>query len=410
MKKEIAIIGGGPAGLMAAEVLATAGCSVTIYERKSSIGRKFLMAGRGGLNITHSEPLDRFLTRYGENQNILTPAIQSFTPDDLRAWSENLGQETFVGSSGRVFPKSLKASPLLRAWILRLENLGVTVNRQYDWTGWNDDGSLSFHTATGKIECLKPDATLLALGGASWPSLGSDGGWVKYLQAKQIPIASLRPSNCGFAVLWTPFFKEKFAGQPLKSISITFQKTTINGEIMIAQNGVEGGGIYALSSRLRDEIELHGTATLQIDLRPSSTHSDIVARLKTPRGKQSFASYLKKTLNLAPLSIALIHEAQNDCQNLSPESLADLIKAISLTLTAPFPLERAISTAGGVKFEAIDEDYMLKSLPGVFLAGEMLDWEAPTGGYLLQATFATGRAAACGMLKWLKIPLDRHAQ
>jgi uncharacterized flavoprotein (TIGR03862 family) len=403
MKNDVAIIGGGPAGLIAAEFLAKDGFAVTLYERKPSLGRKFLMAGRGGLNITHSEPLDQFLTRYGQTETLLSPVIKNFTPTDMREWCHELGQDTFIGSSGRVFPKSLKASPLLRAWIARLENLGVIILRHHEWMGWNDNGDLLFRTKASEQPVTKThSATLLALGGGSWPSLGSDGTWMKYLAEKNISLAPLRSANCGFVVEWSQIFKDKFVGAPLKSLSVTHHDKTHHGEIMITQNGIEGGSIYALSSFLRDDIEQTGSTQITIDLRPEMCTDDLEQRLQNTRGKQSFSTYLKKTLNLSQASIGLLYETNRECQNMASADLAKLIKSIPLTLTKTFPIDKAISTAGGIEFKAMDKNYMLSNLPGVFVAGEMIDWEAPTGGYLLQATFATGIAAAKGISSWFK--------
>ncbi|MGZ9097845.1 MAG: NAD(P)/FAD-dependent oxidoreductase [Micavibrio sp.] len=399
---EIAIIGGGPAGLMAAEVIASAGHAVTVYERKPTPGRKFLMAGRGGLNLTHSEEYEPFIARYGRAAEWLAPVIQKFPPSALQDWCEGLGQPTFVGTSGRIFPESLKASPLLRAWKARLDQLGVRFVFQQDWTGWDADGSLLIADEQGQVTTIKPDATILALGGASWPKLGSDGGWVAILKAQGIPVTPLRPANCGFAVAWSDHFRERFAGQPLKPVTLRFAGKTVQGEVMITANGVEGGAIYALSAALRDEIDLNGAATMMCDLRPGLSAADLVERLQTPRGSQSLSTYLQKSGGLSPVAINLIREvAGKDIPDQTPHALAQQIKNLPLTVTAPFPLDRAISTAGGIPRDAFDDHFMLRARPGVFVAGEMLDWEAPTGGYLLQATFSTAVAAANGVLDWL---------
>ncbi len=396
----VAIIGGGPAGLIAAETLAAAGKRVIVYERKTSLGRKFLMAGRGGLNITHSEPLDKFLTRYGQSSEFLSPFLHDFTPGRLREWCEGLGEETFTGTSGRVFPKSFKASPLLRAWIKRLEKLNVEFKMQREWTGWDAQGNLVFKLADGTDETVKASAVLLALGGASWPNLGSDGGWTRILAEKNISVAALQPANCGFIVDWSDIFRDKFAGQPLKTISVTFAGKTVPGEIMMSRNGIEGGAIYALSSTLRDSLERGEDTILTIDLRPSLTIESILEKLSTPRKRQSFSSYMERALGLNPLSINLLREADLKVTDYKNDELAALIKAVPVRLKAPFPIERAISSAGGIRLDALNGDLMIRGMPGVFAAGEMLDWEAPTGGYLLQASFATGYAAAAGILNY----------
>ncbi len=384
---------------MAAETLAANGYAATVYDRKPSVGRKFLMAGRGGLNITHSEPLEHFLDRYGAARAWIGPIIENFTPDEMRLWCHDLGQETFIGSSGRIFPKSFKASPLLRAWIARLESAGTRFVTQHDWTGWDDQGRFTFLTPGHETIAVSANAALLALGGASWPKLGSDGSWVPLLAEKNVPLAPLRPANCGFHVNWSQVFREKYAGQPLKSVSLSFSGKTISGDAMIGKNGIEGGAIYALSAPLRDMIDKTRSANLTVDLRPGLTLRALRDKLESPRQGNSFSNYLRKTLNLPPVAIGLIYECGG--QNLPPPALAALIKDIPLLLESPFPIDRAISTAGGVMLDAIDENMMLKQFPGVFVAGEMLDWEAPTGGYLLQASFATGKAAGTGMAKWL---------
>ncbi len=400
MKRSVAIIGGGPAGLMAAEILAGNGYAVTLYERKPSLGRKFLMAGRGGLNLTHSEEFESFMRRYGLAEKFLRPVIEKFSPGDLRAWCEELGQETFVGSSGRVFPKAMKASPLLRAWIERLTNLGVQFKLRHTWTGQNENGNI-FETEN-KTEIIKVDATLLALGGASWPGLGSDGSWVEILKKYNIPVVPLQPANCGFGVQWSDIFRDKFSGQPLKSVTIRTGGKSVQGEAVIVRNGIEGGVIYALSSVIREEISENCSAVIHIDLRPALSHENLMQKLSVPRGRNSFSTWLHKTLNLPPVAISLLREVDRDVQNRDEAQLAALIKDIPLKLDAPFAIDRAISSAGGIKPDAIDQNSMLKNLPGTFAAGEMLDWEAPTGGYLLQASFATGAAAAHGIMQYLK--------
>lgn len=397
----VAVIGAGPAGLMAAEALSAGGAAVTVYERMPSPARKFLLAGRGGLNLTHSEPFDVFLSRYGAAAPHLKAALEAFPPDALRAWSAGLDQPTFVGSSGRVFPASLKTSPLLRAWLRRLAVSGVTLLTRHRWTGWDDGGSLTF-THGDAIATALPDATILALGGASWPHLGADGTWVDSLRAGA-DIAPLRPANSGFLVDWSPVFRERFAGQPLKRLALSFGDVRVRGEAMITNAGLEGGGLYALSSHLREAIAAHRHAVVHIDLRPDLPLADLIRRLGTERGKQSISTHLRKTLKLATAAIGLLNEATapRRLATLTDEETAHLIKAVPIRLTGTAPIARAISTAGGVTFASLDEHFMLRTRPGVFLAGEMLDWEAPTGGYLLQATFATGLAAARGALHWL---------
>ena len=400
----VTIIGAGPAGLMAAEVLAQGGAGVTVYDAMPSAGRKFLMAGRGGLNLTHSEALPAFLTRYGAAMPQLAAAIEAFPPNALRAWSEALGQPTFIGSSGRVFPQAFKASPLLRAWLRRLDSIGVQFRLRYRWTGWEDDGHLSFQTLDGK-HVVNPRATVFALGGASWPRLGSDGTWVDMLAAKGVTISPLRPANCGFTVAWSDIFRDRFEGHPLKGVALTFGPHSVRGEVMVTRTGIEGGAVYAFSAVLREAIANSGQATLRIALRPDLEMQDLIARLSGPRGKQSFSNWLRKAAHLSPVSIGLLQEAAIASDVLlssrSPESLAGLINAVPVELNGLAPIARAISTAGGISFSEIDADFMIRRLPGIFAAGEMLDWEAPTGGYLLQAAFATGAAAGRGALKWL---------
>jgi uncharacterized flavoprotein (TIGR03862 family) len=398
----IAIVGAGPAGLIAAETLAAAGRRVTVYDHMASAGRKFLMAGRGGLNLTHSEPLDTFLTRYGSAAERLRPVIEAFPPAALRAWAEGLGQTTFVGSSGRVFPDTMKASPLLRAWLGRLASLGVDFAMRHRWSGWTPDGRLVFATPAGEI-AVAADATVLALGGASWPRLGSDAAWVGILEQAGVRVAPLTPANCGFVIDWSETMRQRFAGSPLKRIALSFAGRVIRGEAMITSTGLEGGAVYALSAPLRDAIAAHGTATLTVDLRPDLDARALAARLGKPRGKQSRSTFLRKAAGLSPPAIALVNEvlAQRKAEP-DTAALAVLIKALPLRLTATAPIARAISSAGGVAFDEIDQAFMLRRKPGVFVAGEMLDWEAPTGGYLLTACFATGMAAAKGVQNWLR--------
>ena len=405
LQTKTAVIGAGPAGLMAAEVLAQGGAGVTVYDAMASVGRKFLLAGRGGLNLTHSEPLPAFLARYGKAMPQLAPAIDAFPPDALRRWSEALGQPTFVGSSGRVFPEAFKASPLLRAWLRRLDSMGVQFALRHRWTGWDSDGRLSFVTPDGP-RTVDADANVLALGGASWPRLGSDGGWVETLAAKGVTISPLRPANCGFTVAWSDIFRDRFEGQPLKGAAFSFGGQALRGEAVITRTGIEGGALYALSADLREAIMASGEATLHIALRPELDINDLVTRLSAPRGKQSFSNWLRKAAQLSPVGIGLLQEAAvvsgAPLTSHSPVALAGLINAVPVKLNGVAPIARAISTAGGISFAEIDAGFMIRRLPGVFAAGEMLDWEAPTGGYLLQASFATGAAAGRGALRWLE--------
>ena len=400
----VAIIGAGPAGLMAAEVLAQGGAGVTVYDAMASAGRKFLMAGRGGLNLTHSEPLPAFLARYREAVPWLQAAISAFPPQALREWSAALGQPTFVGSSGRVFPESFKASPLLRAWLRRLDSQGVRFAFRHRWSGLDAQGRLRFQSPDGD-RFIEAHATILALGGASWPRLGSDGAWVDVLAAKGVAISSLRPANCGFTVGWSDVFRDRFEGQPLKGVEFKFGSLAVRAEAIITRSGIEGGAIYALSAELREAILKAGEATLQVALRPDLGAQEIVERSSAPRGKQSFSNFLRKTFNLSPVTIGLLQEAAissgSSLSSLSPQALADLVNAVPIKLTGVAQLARAISTAGGIALDELDESYMLRRLPGMFAAGEMLDWEAPTGGYLLQASFATGAAAGRGAMRWL---------
>ena len=364
-----------------------------------SVGRKFLMAGRGGLNLTHSQAFEGFVGRYGEAAARLRPMLEAFPPSALVAWAEGLGQPTFVGSSGRVFPKALKASPLLRAWLARLATAGVEVRTRHEWLGWTADGALRFRTTAGETT-VTADATLLALGGASWPRLGADGGWTAILAGVGVPTTPLRPANMGFDIAWSPVMA-RFAGQPLKGVALRFDGQTVRGEAMVTARGLEGGALYALSAPLRDAIAASGAATLEIDLRPDASHADLAARLAPPRGGQSLANHLRKALRLSPLETNLLREAHGKALPADPAALAAVIKAAPFALTGVQPLARAISTAGGVALDSVDDDLMLRARPGVFVAGEMLDWEAPTGGYLLQACFATGLTAAQGVLKRL---------
>ncbi|WP_312162498.1 TIGR03862 family flavoprotein [Phenylobacterium sp.] len=397
--KTIAVIGGGPAGLIAAETLSAAGARVTVYDRMPTLGRKFLMAGRGGLNLTHSEDLPAFVGRYGEAAGWLAPMIEAFGPSDLIAWAEGLGQETFVGSSGRVFPKALKASPLLRAWLARLADQGVDLRLRREWQGWNEAGELVFAAQDGAIETAAPDATILGLGGASWPRLGSTGAWAAMLAGKGVAMAPFRSANSGFDVAWSQMFAERFAGAPLKNIALSFKGRTVRGEAMVAAYGIEGGAVYALSADLREALADQGAATLEIDLTPDLSRAKLTDRLHRAPGGQSTTNLLRKAAGLSPLEINLLREAHGVELPREPGALARAIKAAPLRLGAMRPLDRAISSAGGVEQAAVDENLMLRAVPGVHVAGEMLDWEAPTGGYLLQACFATGVHAARAILR-----------
>jgi uncharacterized flavoprotein (TIGR03862 family) len=395
------VVGGGPAGLMAAEALVNAGCSVEVFDAMPTVGRKFLLAGIGGLNLTHGEPLERFIGRYGERADWLAPYLQQFGPQALRDWAAELGIGTFVGSSGRVFPTDMKAAPLLRAWLHRLKVAGVRFHQRQHWLGWDDAGALRFEGPAGK-HVLAAGATVLALGGASWPRLGSDGAWWPLLQARGVDVAPLRPSNCGFEVAWSDYFRERFAGHPLKSVAIAADDWHQIGEFVVTAHGVEGSLIYAGSAALRNRIEAKGQATLLLDLLPARPLEWVQRELAHPRGSRSLASHLKSRLNLSGVKAGLLWELVPKEQQTDPARLAALIKALPIVLNATRPIDEAISTAGGVKPEAVDAQCMLKAMPGVFVAGEMLDWEAPTGGYLLTACFSTGLAAGQGAAAWLR--------
>ncbi|WP_376779474.1 TIGR03862 family flavoprotein [Stutzerimonas nitrititolerans] len=398
----IAIIGGGPAGLMAAEVLSQAGIAVDLYDAMPSVGRKFLLAGVGGMNITHAEDYATFVSRYRQRAEQLRPQLDAFNPAALREWIHGLGIDTFVGSSGRVFPSDMKAAPLLRAWLKRLRDSGVQIHTRQRWLGWSEDGQLRIAGAEGESR-LKPTATLLALGGGSWARLGSDGAWVPLLQARGVVIAPLQPANCGFEVAgWSQHLVEKFAGAPLKTVSLALPGETLRrGEFVLTATGIEGSLVYALSADIRERINATGSATLLLDLLPDRSQAQIAGALARPRGSQSMAKHLHRQLKLDGAKAALLRELTAAETFQDPQALAAAIKALPIPLVRPRPLDEAISSAGGVPFEALDENLMLRQLPGVFCAGEMLDWEAPTGGYLLTACFATGRAAAEGVLRWL---------
>jgi uncharacterized flavoprotein (TIGR03862 family) len=402
----VAIIGAGPAGLMAAETLSLAGIQVDIYDAMPSVGRKFLLAGIGGLNITHSEPYDSFCSRYGDRQAQLQPILDRLPPSALRSWASGLGIETFVGSSGRVFPSGMKAAPLLRAWLHRLRSSGVRLHVRHRWLGWNSDGGLRLNNTGGEIS-IKPEATILALGGASWPKLGSDGAWVSLLEGVGVDVAPLQSANCGFDVTWSEHLRSQFAGAPVKSVALTFtdvQRVTERrqGEMIIGSHGVEGSLVYAFSRQLREYVNAHGKATFTLDLAPGYEAERLLAEVSHPRGSRSISSHLKSRIGITGVKMALLHEFLSKEQFADAATLAAAIKALPITVHATRPIEEAISTAGGVSFRSLDEKLMLQSLPGVFVAGEMVDWEAPTGGYLLTACFASGLAAGVGVLDWLR--------
>ncbi|MDI2143850.1 MULTISPECIES: TIGR03862 family flavoprotein [unclassified Pseudomonas] len=399
----VAIIGGGPAGLMAAEVLSQAGVRVDLYDGMPSVGRKFLLAGVGGMNITHSEAWPAFLSRYAERAPNIAPLLRAFDADALCRWIHELGIETFIGSSGRVFPTDMKAAPLLRAWLKRLRDSRVVIHTRHRWLGWDESGALRIDSPEGE-KTLNPDATLLALGGGSWSRLGSDGAWMLPLEQRGVGLAPLQPSNCGFEVqAWSEVMVSKFAGAPLKNIAIGLNDDIPRlGECVITATGIEGSLIYALSAPIREAINVHGAATIHIDLLPGRPVDKLHAALSKPRGSRSMAKHLHSQVGIDGVKAALLRELTDAATFADPALLARAIKALPLTLVKPRPLDEAISSAGGVTFEAMDERLMLKALPGVFCAGEMLDWEAPTGGYLLTACFASGRAAGAGMLDWLK--------
>jgi hypothetical protein len=406
MNPVVAIIGGGPAGLMAADVLSHAGVKVNLYDSMPSVGRKFLMAGKSGLNLTHAENWNLFLSRYGEQEHKLTPILNAFTADDLRTWAQELGVDTFVGSSGKIFPVSMKAAPLLRAWLHRLRMQGVNFHMRHRWIGWDAQDNLVFHFPEGE-KVVHADAVIFALGGGSWARLGSTGEWVHEFHKKGILVQTLKPTNCGFDVLFSALFFERFSGQPLKSIRAIFsdsQGLTFNemGELVITQSGVEGSLIYQLSALLREEISRKGIAIMYLDLMPNHTFEQLLSKLNQPRAKRSFSTHLKKQLGIDGVKAGLLRETLSKDEMNDLEKICHTLKALPLTLIAPRPIDEAISTAGGVNFDELNDAFMLRHAEGIFCAGEMLDWEAPTGGYLLTACFATGRWAGLGALAWLK--------
>ncbi|HEY3597682.1 MAG TPA: TIGR03862 family flavoprotein [Paraburkholderia sp.] len=405
----VAVIGGGPAGLMAAEALAQHDVQVDVYDAMPSVGRKFLMAGKGGMNITHSEPLEPFLARYGKRRQHIAPLLDAFGPDALRAWLAELGVQTFVGSSGRVFPTDMKAAPMLRAWLHRLKTSGVRFHMRQKWIGWTAaDGvphALRSMTPDGE-RILTADAVVLALGGGSWPRLGSDASWVPLLAERDVPVVPPRPANCGFDADWTEPFRERFAGQPVKSVAITLTEVDNEvqhrqGEFVITTTGIEGSLVYALSAAIRERVLADGEAVIQLDLAPGMTEQRVIDEVTRPRGSRSMSSHLQSRLGIAGVKLGLLHECLSKEAYFDAARLARAIKALPLRLMRARPIEEAISTAGGVPFETLDAHLMIQQLPGVFCAGEMLDWEAPTGGYLLTACFASGLVAGRGALSYL---------
>ena len=403
---QVAIVGGGPAGLMAAEVLSARGIAVDLYDAKASVGRKFLLAGKGGLNLTHGEAADLFVTRYRERSAEVGAWLAEFDAAALRDWCSGLGIATFVGSSGRVFPTDMKAAPLLRAWLARLRAAGVRFHMRHRWTGWKDAGALTFDTPDGERQ-VDARSTLLALGGASWPQLGSDGTWMPLLDARGVALAPLRAANCGFDIDWSTHFVERYAGAPLKNVAIRFDGVDGSpierrGEYLISAHGLEGSLIYALSAALRERIERDGYCDIALDLLPAHDAARVLDEIRRPRGSRSLSSHLASRLGLAGVKLGLVHEVLDKTAMTDPTRLAETLKALPLRLLRTRPVAEAISTAGGVRLEALDHGLMLKALPGVFCAGEMLDWEAPTGGYLLTASMASGRVAAAGIARFLQ--------
>lgn len=402
----VAVIGAGPAGLMAAEVLCRNGIKVDVFDAMPSAGRKFLMAGKGGMNITHSEPLPLFAGRYGARKNNIAPLLDKFKPETLREWIHTFGIETFIGSSGRVFPREMKAAPLLRAWLHRLREAGAVFHMRHRWLGWDEHRHLRFSTPDG-VKSVEANATVLALGGGSWARLGSDGLWIPLLEQYGVPIAPFKPTNCGFDTQWSEHFSTRFAGVPIKTVALSYTDSTgvenrKQGEIMITASGIEGGLIYALSAVLRDKISAHGSIHIYLDLLPDKDKQQVINEIAHPRGSRSMASHLQSRLGIKGVKAGLLRETLSAQDYADPVKLGMAIKSLPIKLEATRPLDEAISTAGGIVFEALNEHLMIKHLPGVFCAGEMLDWEAPTGGYLLTACFASGSAAGHGVLNWLE--------
>lgn len=393
---------------MAAEVLAGAGLRVTVFEHMRSVGRKLLLAGRSGLNITHSEPLDDLLDRYGAGRPHLTAALTDFGPTELRAWCASLGEPTFVGPTGQVFPASFRATPLLRSWLARLEQSGVTVDAGSRWVGWAtaagggpDPATSLFTDRDGGTIAVTSDVTVLALGGASWPRVGSDGGWVTAFRDAGVEVSDLRPANCGIRIAWTGLFAERFAGIPLKNVAIGVAGRSVRGDVVVTAAGLEGGPVYIQSAAIRDLIQRDGQAVVTVDLHPDLAVDGVQSRLARRRPKDSLATSLRRSLGLAPAAISLLRESTDNRPPTDATQLAALVKAVPFVVEATMPIERAISSAGGVAMAELDPSFMIRRLPGVFVAGEMIDWEAPTGGYLLQASFSTAVAAANGALSWL---------
>lgn len=401
VEAHVAVIGGGPAGLIAAERLTAAGHRVTVYEQRRSVGRKFLLAGRGGLNITHSEDLDAFLTRYEPLPRPLEQAIRQFSPTALQAWCAALDEPTFVGSSGRVFPASFRATPLLRAWLIRLQEQGVRIMTGHRWLGWHDGSGLRIEDPAGVANTVEASATLFALGGASWPRVGSDGSWVDEFVDAGIEVAPLQPANCGIGVRWSPQLRQRFEGAPLKNTALTAGDRTVRGDPIITAGGLEGGPVYALGPALRAELQATGTALVTIDFHPDQSHERLGERLAKRRPKSSTSSWLRSA-GLHDVEVAVLRDITGNNLPADPWHLAKLAKAAPVHVNGMAPIDRAISTAGGVTFDAVDSRFMLRAKPGCFVAGEMLNWEAPTGGYLLQGCFSTGVAAADGIINHLR--------
>ncbi|MGI9605663.1 MAG: NAD(P)/FAD-dependent oxidoreductase [Acidimicrobiales bacterium] len=396
MTARVAVVGGGPAGLMAAEVLAEGGAEVTVFDHRANLGRKFLLAGRGGLNLTHSEPIDQFLDRYGPSRSRLEPAVRGFTPDDLREWAAGLGEPTFVGTSGRVFPESFRATPLLRAWIRRLAEAGVSFEMGCRWRGWTDDG-LRFERADEKF-AVETDATVLAAGGASWPRTGSDGGWVDEVEAAGVRVERLKPANAGVVVQWSDAMLDRFEGTPIKNCTVIVGGQGVRGDPIITRKGLEGGPIYAHSRAIRRALDDHGHAWIELDLQPDLTVEQLAERLDARRRKGSTVTDWLRRCGVDRPGVSLMREATRNALPADSRAMSELIKAVPINTTEMMPIDRAISSAGGIPLDEVDESWMLHKRPGTFVAGEMLDWEGPTGGYLLQATFSTAVAAARGVL------------